>query len=142
MGLRHTCDDFIGYGLKRASLRFGAEFDRELSGLGLSPVFFTLLLLMAQNPGTTSSQLGQQLDIQSSNMVGLIRQMKARGWIEATEHPQDRRARGLHLTAQGAAFLAQAEAAAMRSDLQASRALSAQERLQLARLLRKVWQGV
>jgi DNA-binding MarR family transcriptional regulator len=141
MGLRHSCDDFMGYGLKRASLRFGAEFDRELSGLGLSPVLFTLLLLVAQSPGVTSSQLGQQLEIQSSNMVGLIRQMKARGWIEATDHPQDRRARGLHLTPQGTAFLAQAEAAAMRSDLQASHALTPEERTQLLRLLRKVWQA-
>ena len=99
-----------------------------------------LLALAGSNPGITSSQLCQLLDIQSPNLVVLIKQLQDRGLIERRPHPTDGRAMGLHLTASGQGLVDQATTLAHEADDEASGKLSAAERQTLARLLRKVYQ--
>ena len=134
-----TCEDFLGYSLKRASLVFSGEFNRTLADLGLRPVVFTLLLLIGDRPGITSSQLGQVLDVQSSNMVGLIREIKRQGWVQVVSRTEDRRAKGLHLTDEGQLFLRQAQTLAMQADRKACERLSPTQRQMLSELLRLIY---
>lgn len=131
---------FLGYSARRASLVILANFVRRMAPLALRPVDFTVLALAGSNPGITSSQLCQLLDIQSPNLVVLIKQLQDRGLIERRPHPTDGRAMGLHLTASGQDLMDQATTLAHEADDEASGKLSAAERQTLARLLRKVYQ--
>ncbi len=131
---------FLGYSARRASLVILANFVRRMAPLALRPVDFTVLALAGSNPGITSSQLCQLLDIQSPNLVVLIKQLQDRGLIERRPHPTDGRAMGLHLTASGQGLVDQATTLAHEADDEASGKLSAAERQTLARLLRKVYQ--
>lgn len=131
---------FLGYSARRASLVILANFVRRMAPLALRPVDFTVLALAGSNPGITSSQLCQLLDIQSPNLVVLIKQLQDRGLIERRPHPTDGRAMGLHLTASGQHLVDQATTLAHEADDEASGKLSAAERQTLARLLRKVYQ--
>lgn len=131
---------FLGYSARRASLVILANFVRRMAPLALRPVDFTVLALAGSNPGITSSQLCQLLDIQSPNLVVLIKQLQDRGLIERRPHPTDGRAMGLHLTASGQDLVDQATTLAHEADDEASGKLSAAERQTLARLLRKVYQ--
>jgi DNA-binding MarR family transcriptional regulator len=138
MTTRFTCEDFVGYNLKRASLVFNAEFNRALQASDVRPVVLSLLLMIARQPGITSSELGRSLEIQSSNMVGLIRDIRQKGWISHMAAVEDRRAKGLTLTAQGRALLLRVEQLAMQADVTATRPLTARERATLTRLLQKI----
>ena len=131
---------FIGYSTRRASLAIVATFMRRMAVYELRPVTFTLLALIADNPGIMSSQLCALLDIQSSNLVAMIKQLDERALIERRAHPKDVRAQGLHLTARGVSFTRKAQATALAAGLEATARLSDAERATLDTLLRKIYQ--
>lgn len=59
--------------------------------------------------------------------------------IERRPHPQDGRAVGLHLSAEGAHFMQQAEQAASQLEDEVASGLSTAEKKTLLRLLQKVY---
>jgi hypothetical protein len=63
-------DGLLGYNARRTSLHLVSSFVRDLADLQLKPVGFSLLCLVGHNPGITSRQLCQTLDIQPPNLVG------------------------------------------------------------------------
>ncbi len=130
---------FLGYGTRRASEVIHGNFIRRMAPLGLRPVGFTVLALTGRNPGITASQLCQILDLQSPNLVGLVKQLQDRALIERRPHPTDGRAMGLHLTLGGRQLLEQASALAQAADEEASTLLTPDERQTLARLLHKIY---
>ena len=131
-------DGLIGYDVRRASLRMMDAFARRMAPLELGPVLLTILLLVSANPGVKASQLCALLDLHSSNLVGMVKQLTARGLIDRRPHPGDVRALGLYLTAQGEQLTRKAFFSAQEADREGAAALSAQERATLARLLRKI----
>jgi DNA-binding MarR family transcriptional regulator len=116
-----------------------ASFVRDLADLQLKPVGFSLLCLVGHNPGITSRQLCQTLDIQPPNLVGLVSALTDRGCLQRLAHPTDGRAWGLHLTALGESLLAQAETRILASERQACAGLSGAEQATLKQLLQKIY---
>jgi DNA-binding MarR family transcriptional regulator len=131
---------FIGYSTRRASLAIVDTFMQRMAPHDLRPVSFTLLQLIAGNPGIMSSQLCVLLKIRSSNLVALVRQLDGRGLIERQPHQKDVRALGLHLTPQGRRFMKKAQATALAAGIEATSRLTDDERATLATLLRKIYQ--
>lgn len=132
-------EQFIGYRTRRASLAIVSHFMEHMAAFDLRPVTFTLLTLIASNPGVLSSQLCALLGIQSSNLVALVKRLRERGLVDRRPHPNDVRAFGLYLTPEGQRFFEEAQAAALASGLQATAGLSDAERETLSRLLQKIY---
>lgn len=129
----------LGYNARRTALAVISVFLRRMEPFGLRPVDFSVLTLVAHNPGITSRQICAALDVLPPNLVGMVKAFERRGLLERRPHPTDRRAHGLHLTPAGA--LLQAEAQQTASDLEkdAASRLTAAEQKTLIRLLRKVY---
>jgi DNA-binding MarR family transcriptional regulator len=106
----------------------------------LRPVDFSVLSLVAHNPGITSRQLCATLGILPPNLVGMVGALEKRELIQRHPHPRDGRAMGLHLTAAGQKLTRDAEktAAALEADVAAR--LSPAELRTLITLLKKVYQ--
>jgi DNA-binding MarR family transcriptional regulator len=102
-------------------------------------VDFSVLSLITHNPGITSRQLCNALNILPPNLVGMVNALEGRGLIQRSPHPRDRRALGLHLTADGEALMREAEVTASELEVEATGRLTAGERATLIRLLRKVY---
>ena len=132
-------ETLLGYNARRAALHIIAIFLDRMAVYGLRPVDFSVLSLIGHNPGITSRQLGQALNILPPNLVGMVNSLSKRGWLQRLPHPTDGRALGLHLTPEGEQLLQQAEQTAAASEIEASPRLSAAERAQLIRLLQKVY---
>jgi DNA-binding MarR family transcriptional regulator len=132
-------ESFLGYSARRASETLLGSFNRRMAPLKLRPVDFTVMALAGSNPGITSSQVCPLIDIQSPNLVVLVKRLEDRGLIKRQPHPRDGRALGLHLTPEGRRLVAQATALAHEADDTAANRLSADERKTLARLLRKIY---
>lgn len=134
-------ESLIGYNARRAALAIIGHVLQRLAPYGLRVVDFSVLTVIAHNPGVTSRQVCAALDILPPNLVGLLRGLEQRGWVEKREHPTDRRAQGLYVTAAGAEVQARAQADIAGVEHGQLTHLDADERATLIRLLRKVYQG-
>lgn len=132
-------ESLMGYNARRATLVIIDQFLRHMAVYGLRPVDFSVLSLVAHNPGITSRQLCTTLNIQPPNLVGMINQLQKRDLITRRPHPHDGRAMGLHLTTEGRKMIRQAEVTASELEEAATARLSAAERKTLIQLLRKIY---
>ncbi|MEZ5662169.1 MAG: MarR family winged helix-turn-helix transcriptional regulator [Burkholderiaceae bacterium] len=132
-------ETLLGYNARRAALAVISVFLQRMAPYGLRPVDFSVLSVIAHNPGVNSRQICAALDILPPNLVGMIKSLEKRGLIERKPHPTDRRAQGLHLTPAGQQLMTEAEATASDLESNVARRLSASEQQTLIRLLRKVY---
>jgi DNA-binding MarR family transcriptional regulator len=132
-------ETLMGYNARRAALKAIALFSQRLVDFDISPVDFSVLSLIGHNPGITSRQLCTALNILPPNLVGKISAMEQRRIIDRRPHPQDGRAVGLHLSAQGEQLVSQAEQAASQLEDDVTSGLTAFEKKTLLRLLQKVY---
>ena len=129
----------LGYNSRRASLAIIEQFHVDMASFDLRPVDFSVLSLIRHNPGTTSRQLCQALNILPPNMVIFLKNFEKRQLVDRAPHPYDGRAMGLTLTESGEALIQAAEKTAMDSGLKATSLLTESERQTLARLLQKIY---
>jgi DNA-binding MarR family transcriptional regulator len=129
----------LGYNASRASLAVVAVFLERMGGYDLKPATFSVLSLIAHNPGITSRQLCATLGIQPPNLVGIVSAFEKRELITRLPHPSDGRAMGLHLTTVGQKLVREAERTVSQLEEEAASRLTAAERKTLMRLLQKIY---
>lgn len=134
-------DGLIGYNARRAALAVIDVFLDRMRVYDLRPVDFSVLSLIAHNPGITSRQLCGTLGILPPNLVGMINAFEKRKIIVRKPHPRDGRALGLHVTASGQKLMRDAERTAVELEAEATSRLSSAESKTLIRLLQKVYLG-
>ncbi|TNF62750.1 MAG: MarR family transcriptional regulator [Burkholderiales bacterium] len=132
-------ETLLGYNARRTALAVISVFLQRMAPYDLRPVDFSVLSVIAHNPGVTSRQICAALDILPPNLVGMIKSLERRGLIERRPHPTDRRAQGLHLTPAGHRLQKDAEATASALESEVADRLTATELQTLIRLLRKVY---
>jgi DNA-binding MarR family transcriptional regulator len=132
-------ETLVGYNARRAALAVIAVFLRRMAPFELRPVDFSVLSVIAHNPGVTSRQICAALDILPPNLVGMVKALHKRKLIARRPHPSDRRALGLHLTPSGERLHREAQATASALEAEATTALTADEVQTLIALLRKVY---
>lgn len=102
--------DLLGYALRRAQLAVFKQFKARFEPLEIRPSQFSILVVIANNPAISQTQLSDALYIKRANLVRLLDELEQRHLIRRTVAPTDRRSHALHLTAQGTAFVARMEA--------------------------------
>ncbi len=132
-------EGLVGYNARRASIAIGAEFFERMAPYGLKQADFSVLALLAHNPGATSRQLCATLDILPPNFVSLIAALDRRGLIERRPHPRDGRAVGLHLTPAGLTLAQDTEKIVVEMESELAGRLTVRERATLQRLLQKFY---
>ena len=132
-------ETLLGYNARRAALTIIELFLERMAIYQLRPVDFSVLSLVAHNPGITSRQLCTTLGIQPPNLVGLVGALEKRSLIRRERHQADGRAVSLYLTTDGQAMLSSAEQTASQLEQDAAPRLSAAERKTLMRLLQKIY---
>lgn len=100
----------VGYRLRRAQLSVFQRFLAVFEQLKLRPAEYSVLVLIADNPGRKQTQIAEALGIKRANFVTLAHGLEARGLIERRASAEDKRANALHLTKTGTAFLGNARA--------------------------------
>lgn len=126
----------FGYALSRASAAMLARLNHQLQPLGLRTVDASMLVLIADNPGLSQSDLCRMLDIASANMVPLIARLTQRGLVE--RHKADGRSYELRLSHAGVALAAAAEAEMMTHDQWLADLIKPDERMVIERFLARI----
>ena len=119
--------------------RMRAIFLGRLSAAELSPPQFMLLKLLDEPQGM--SRLAEHLHCDASNLTGLADRLEDRQLVERRSDPADRRVKLLTLTAHGRSLRAELERP-VTPELPGLKKLTRAERVELARLLRRVFGDV
>ncbi len=128
----------IGYAISRAKMRIYEEFFAALADFDTTPIRYTLMLLIRENPGIRAADLARLLGVARSRLVKLVDDLETRELILRKTQPGDRRNRILVLTTQGEHKLKQLELVVQRHEAQMTKGFSAEERERLIGLLWRV----
>lgn len=134
-------ESLLGYNARRAALAVISEFLPAMAPYELRPVDFSVLSVIAHNPGVTSRQLCATLGLLPPNLVGLLNALEKRELVARRPHPRDGRALGLHLTSAGERLVREAEVTAAQLEASVASRLTPAELRTLIRLLKKVYAG-
>ncbi len=97
--------DAIGFRLRIAQEASFAAFARRAADAGLRPGRYSLLTLIAENPGLSQSALGAAAGRDKSTLTPAMRDLERRGLIRRDRAKGDRRAWAVTLTPAGTAAL-------------------------------------
>ncbi|RMP29895.1 Transcriptional regulator, MarR family [Pseudomonas amygdali pv. sesami] len=134
-------DDLIGYAMRRAQLKLFQNLIGRLSAHDLRPAQFSALAIIEQNPGLMQADLAKALAIEPPQVVPLLNKLEERALAVRVRCKPDKRSYGIFLSKSGETLLRELKQIAADSDLDSTSALDNQERQDLLRLLKKVYQS-
>jgi DNA-binding MarR family transcriptional regulator len=128
----------LGYQLAQAAIVTDAIFfEHAGKPFNLRPVEYTVLTLIAENPGGSLARLARALSVTPPNITAIVDRVEAKGLIVRKASEEDRRAQVLHVTAKGAEVVRKATQKIVEAE-SATLPLTAGEQAILAELLHKV----
>jgi DNA-binding MarR family transcriptional regulator len=130
--------DSLAFLLSQVGAQSAHLFSEQLARLGVSPRAFGVLSNLAVAEGQTQQQLADSLGIHRNNMVGLIDEMEAAGWLERRRGVADRRAFHLHLTRSGHTLVTEANELTTALDAELGEPLTPTQRRRLIAQLKLI----
>ena len=128
----------LSFLLSQVGARSAQLFAERLAPFGVSPRAFGILSNLDRAGGQTQQQLADALGIHRNNMVGLIDEMEAAGWVRRHRSQRDRRAFDVRLTRAGAALVARISTLIPVLDAEIGQDLSDSEQHTAAALLQRM----
>lgn len=128
----------VCYNLRRVHQVAVQSFQNAVAPHDLTLGQFGVLVLIAENPGLSQSQLGQVVGIDRSTMVSVIDRLESRGWVERASSPADRRSHALRLSPAGRELLAELVPRVRAHERSLIQGLSDREHDELVRLLQRI----
>jgi DNA-binding MarR family transcriptional regulator len=98
-------DRRLGYHVRRLQVWIFRDFISTLSVLDLRPTQYSVLTVIAENPGLSQTDLFTTLGVERSRLVRLLDGLEQRRLVRRMRAPEDRRSHALQLTGEGAELL-------------------------------------
>jgi DNA-binding MarR family transcriptional regulator len=127
-----------GFLLRRAHQISAAVFEDECRDLGLTPAQFGVLTVLKTHPGLGQSSLARALGFDKVTVLRVLRGLEARGFVERSPAPDNKRNMCVSLTRAGEAILAKAQRPAERAYKRLLGPLGRDQQDQLIHLLQLV----
>jgi MarR family transcriptional regulator, lower aerobic nicotinate degradation pathway regulator len=124
-----------GHAIRRLHQISVGVFLQEMGELGVTPVQYGALQVVANQPGVDQRTLARSIALDASTTGGVVDRLEARGWLERRMSPDDRRTRLLFLTEAGLKGLAEAVPGMLRAQDQILAPLTERQRGEFMRLL-------
>lgn len=132
--------------LARLMAEFGKAYTRrifsEMSRAGTTPARARLLMTLQCPDGAKMSEIGVRLGVTPRNVTKLVDGLEGEGLLVREPHPHDRRVTLLRLTDKGRWVCKESMGANFDTAARLYEQLSAAERQHLARILRKLLDGL
>ena len=133
---RHV-GSLIGHVARRLRLRS----ELVLTQLGLRPRHVMTLALLRDHGGCSQQALTSMLEMDATNVVGLLNELEAENLVERRRSPQDRRRHVVEITDVGVKQLTKAELALAAVENEVFAALNIDQRQTLYNMLQQVIGG-
>ncbi len=135
-------EDFVGYRLVRLADRLGRRFADDLAPLGLTARQFSVLAVLAGNPGLTSAEIARAVLTTPQSTGPLLDQLAARGLVDRGGQRGRGRAAPVRPTPEGLRLLAEAGARVAAQDADLRSRLGPRDTAGLLALLDRLEQAV
>jgi DNA-binding MarR family transcriptional regulator len=130
-----------GHLIRRAHQIAVAIFMEETSAFDVTPVQFSILNALMENPGEDQITLSGRVAFDAATAGSVIFRLEAKGWIRREANPDDKRCKLLWITPQGEQTALQMRRFVRHAQQRMLGPLDAAEKAQLAVLLRKLIDG-
>ncbi|MCY1227124.1 Transcriptional regulator SlyA [compost metagenome] len=90
-----------GFLVRRLHQIHVAMFFEECKAPNITPVQYAILTVLSVLPGLDQTSLGQEVGLDRTTTMDVVRRLEDRGLVERRENPADRRTRHVHLTREG-----------------------------------------
>jgi DNA-binding MarR family transcriptional regulator len=127
--------------LDHLARRMRLRAEAVLAPLGLRPRHLVALTVLRDRGGSTQQALAATLEVDGTNIVGLLNELEAENLIERRRSPEDRRRHVVELTDAGAKQLAKVECALAAVEEEVLGALDESQRETLYSLLQQAATG-
>ena len=127
--------------LDHLARRMRLRSEAMLAPLGLRPRHLVALTVLRDRGGSTQQALAATLEMDGTNIVGLLNDLEAKNLIERRRSPEDRRRHVVELTDVGAQQLTKAECALSAVEDEVLGALDQSQRETLYSLLQQAATG-
>jgi len=91
-----------GHLIRRAHQVSVAIFMEETAGYDVTPVQFSILNALLEDPGEDQVTLARKVAFDAATFGSVITRLEARGWVRREPDPADRRRKRLWVTQEGA----------------------------------------
>ena len=125
-----------GHYIRRLQQIAVAVFLQETEAQGVTPVQYAALQTVHNTPGIDQRTLASAIGFDTSTIAGVIDRLEARGLLQRSASPNDRRVRLLTLTGEGEALLAALVPSMQRAQQRMLAPLPKVERAEFMRMLR------
>lgn len=129
---------YVGYNLRRAQAASFRHLEHLARDLNLTPGQFSLLALLAGNPGISQKALSRVSGVDTSTMSPALESLARRGLINRARAARDRRSYSLSLSPAGEEMLAAMRQHVERQERAMADALAPGERDRLLVMLERI----
>lgn len=126
----------MGFLLNRSALKFKEATDNALQSFGLTGKHVGIMVLIREKESLPQQEIGKCMHVDRTTMVSFIDDLEKLGLVERKEHPDDRRAHAIYLTAKGREVLARALKLGMAAERKFLSVLAEKDRKELSRILK------
>jgi len=121
-------NDHLGYFIRRLQVWVFQDFIRTLAPIDIRPAQYSVLVVIAGNPGLSQSDLAALLGIERARLVRLLDKLEKRGLTRRLASRIDRRSHALRLTGDGQRLLKRAKQLAAVHEARLVERLGAEQR--------------
>lgn len=129
---------YLGYALRRAQTALFRDFAGRSAALDITPGQFSLLAIVAANPGISQVALAKLHGLDKSTLSPAVDKLAKRGLLQRRRAAGDRRFHALSLTQEGEAMLGRVTAAIEDQEAAMAAALTPAEHKTLIALLHRL----
>ena len=126
----------FGYFIRRLQVWVFQDFIRTLGPIDIRPAQYSVLIVIAANPGLSQSDLADRLGIERARLVRVLDRLQRRGLTRRLPSRTDRRSHALRLTRAGQRTLKHAKALAALHEMQLVQKLGSERRKSLLTALK------
>ena len=132
----------LGRQLRVTYLAVFRAIEEQLTGIGITPQQFGLLVIVDRNPGARQTHIARARGLDKSTLVPMIDRLERDNLLERRPRAAGRRIRAIWITERGREILRKAEPIVQRGDDLIRAQLSEDELADLIRLMEKVRAGL
>jgi DNA-binding MarR family transcriptional regulator len=125
----------VGYFVRRLQVAIFKHFIETLAPMNVRPAQYSVLVLIAANPGSSQAAVGQALGIERARLARMLHELERRKWVE--RRSRDGRSHALHLTAAGQKAFRAINALAAHHEAHMSQIIGQKRRGRLMELLKE-----
>jgi DNA-binding MarR family transcriptional regulator len=129
-------NEHLGYFIRRLQVWVFQDFIRTLAPVDIRPAQYSVLVVIAANPGLSQSDLADRLGIERARLVRVLDNLERRGLTQRLASPTDRRSHALRLTREGQKILKRAAMLAALHEAKLIEKLGPEQRKSMLTLLK------